>query len=314
MRLLVTGASGFLGRNLLLASDPGSTVFALYRRAGDFPAWLRANGLAHVVPVRCDLSSAVDRAALGPLVGERLDAIVHLAANSDPAVSVRDPRTDLLDGPGSLIGLLTALECNRFVYFSSGAVYDGLSGLVGPDTVLQPTLPYAISKQACERYVRHFRESGRIGSYVIVRFFGAFGPYEPERKIYTRLVRWAVERPDEPFEIRGNGENLIDAMYVSDALRAITLMVGASGDEVVDLGSGAPMTINELVRRAGRILGRPDAPIRHVGSVPEYIRFSTSPVKMAQLYGFTPGVALEEGLVRLRSHLVPAVAGSEAKR
>ena len=72
---------------------------------------------------------------------------------------------------------------------------------VGPDTVLRPTLPYAISKQACENYVRHFRESGRLGSYVIARFFGAFGPYEPERKIYTRLVRWAMEQPDQPFEI-----------------------------------------------------------------------------------------------------------------
>jgi nucleoside-diphosphate-sugar epimerase len=309
VRLLVTGASGFLGRNLVLASDPASTVFALYRRAGDFPGWLRANGLAHVVPVRCDLSSPAEAAALGQTVGTRLDGIVHLAANGDPAVSVRDPRADLQDGPGSLIGLLTAVTCDRLVYFSSGAVYDGLSGLVGPETELRPTLPYAISKQATEQYVRHFRESGRVGSYVIARFFGAYGPYEPDRKIYTRLVRWAADTPDQPFEIRGNGENLIDAMYVSDAVRAIALMLsGGGGDEIVDLGSGAPMTINDLVVRAGRILGGIEAQIRHVGSVPEYIRFSTSPAKMARLFGFTPGVALEEGLVRLRSHLAPAGA------
>ena len=304
MRLLITGASGFIGRNLLLATDPGWTVFALYRRATGFPEWLRANQLAHVEPLRGDLAKVEEAQAIGRTLRGSVDAIVHLAANGDPAVSVREPLGDLINGPGALIALLTSLECDRFVYFSSGAVYDGLKGLVGPETAVNPTLPYAISKLSCEHYVRHFREAGRIGSYVIVRFFGAYGPYEPERKIYTRLVRWGVESSSEPFDIRGNGENLIDAMYVSDAARAILLMVRAtSADEVVDLGSGAPMTINDLVIRACRILGRSNARIRHVGGVPEYIQFSTSTDKMERLYGFRPAVTLDEGLMRLRSHL-----------
>jgi UDP-glucose 4-epimerase len=305
----VTGASGFLGRNLLLGTDPEWVVFALYRRSADFPAWVRANCLAHVVPVRCDLSSPEDTRTLGRELGGRTDVIVHLAANGDPAYSVRDPRGDLLDGPVSLVTLLRSVACDRLVYFSSGAVYDGLEGLVGPETPVKPTLPYAISKLACERYVQHFKSEGQISSYVIVRFFGAYGRYEPERKLFTRLVRWAGDASGSPFEVRGDGENLIDALHVDDVVRAIRLMVVAGdANHVVDLSSGAPLTINELVNRASLILGRPEGRMRHSGTVPEYIRFSVSSDRMRRLYSFEPTIELEDGLLRLKAHLEPEEA------
>lgn len=309
MRLLVTGASGFIGRNLLLGTDPDWVVFALYRRSADFPDWVRASGLAHVVPIRCDLASLNDAESLGRQLGGRTDVIVHLAANGDPAYSVREPRGDLVDGPVSLVTLLRAVACSRLVYFSSGAVYDGLEGLVGPETPVEPILPYAISKFACERYVQHFRSEGQISGYVIVRFFGAYGRYEPERKLFTRLVRWAGDASGRPFEIRGDGENLIDALHVDDVVRAIRLMMVAGGaDQVVDLSSGAPLTINALVKRASHILGRPEGRIRHAGTVPEYIRFSVSPERMRRLYGFEPAIDLEDGLLRLKAHLEPEEA------
>lgn len=306
MRLLVTGASGFIGRNLLLGTDPDWAVFALYRRSADFPEWVREKRLAHVVPIRCDLTRPEDAQVLARELGGQTDGIVHLAANGDPVCSVRDPRGDLLDGPVGLVTLLTAVACDRFVYFSSGAVYDGLEGLVGPETPVEPTLPYAISKFACERYVQHFRSEGQISSYVIVRFFGAYGRYEPERKLFTRLVRWAGDASGSPFEVRGDGENLIDALHVDDVVRAIRLMMVAGvANHVVDLSSGAPLTINELVNRASLILGRPEGRIRHAGTVPEYIRFSVSPDRMRRLYSFEPAIELEEGLLRLKAHLVP---------
>ncbi|HJN42770.1 MAG TPA: NAD(P)-dependent oxidoreductase [Vicinamibacterales bacterium] len=306
MRLLVTGASGFVGRNLLLGTDSDWVVFAIYRRSTDFPAWVRANGLGHVVPIKCDLAIQEDVVALGRQLGGRTDVIVHLAANGDPAYSVRDPRGDLLDGPVSLVTLLTSVACDRLVYFSSGAVYDGLEGLVGPETPVEPTLPYAISKFACERYVQHFRSEGQISSYVIVRFFGAYGRYEPERKLFTRLVRWAGDASGSPFEVRGDGENLIDALHVDDLVRAVRLMMVAGvANHVVDLSSGAPLTINELVNRASLILGRPEGRIRHADTVPEYIRFSVSPDRMRRLYGFEPAIELEDGLLRLKAHLEP---------
>lgn len=304
MRLLVTGASGFLGRNFLLASDRTWNIEAVYHNAVDFPAFVMGRGLHHVRPHRCDLSSAPDVRGLADTLSERFDSILYLAANSDPALSAVDPGTDLAAGPVALVNLLSTFRCGRLVYLSSGAVYDGLRGEVGPDAPVAPRLPYAISKLACEHYVRWFRHAERVGSFVILRFFGAYGPLEPPRKIYTRLVRWAANGAQEPFEIRGDGKNRIDAMYVGDAVRGIKKVITSdTSDHVVDFASATPVTINELVEQAARILGVNQPRIAHVGSVPEYIEFFVSSQKMKHLFDFSPHVPLEEGLLRLKEHL-----------
>lgn len=304
MRLLVTGASGFLGRNFLLASDRTWSIEAVYHNAADFPAFVTGRGLHHIRVHRCDLSSAPNVRALADTLPERFDSILYLAANSDPALSAVDPGTDLAAGPVALVNLLSTCRCRRLVYFSSGAVYDGLRGEVGPDMLVAPRLPYAISKLACEHYARWFRHTGRVDSFVILRFFGAYGPFEPPRKIYTRLVQWAADGAQEPFQIRGDGRNRIAAMYVADAVRGIGKVLSSGvSDHVVDFASPTPLTINELVDRAGRILGIDRPRIAHVGSVPEYNEFFVSNRQMQQLFSFSPQVPLEDGLLYLKEHL-----------
>lgn len=305
MDLLVTGASGFIGKNVLLGKDPAWRTYAMYHADAEFQDFVRMHGLKGVHPVRCDLSSRTAVESLRGTLPDRFDAVLHLASNGDPAASAANPEDDLRRGPLATVNLLSAFGCDKFVYFSSGAVYDGHRGLVGPDTVLNPTLPYAISKQASEQYIKSFRKKGRIGAYTIVRFFGAYGPHEPARKIYTKLVRFAMTAaPEASFEVRGNGRNMIDAMYVGDTVSAITRMLRSDvRDEVVDLGTGAPTSINELVSRAMQVLGRPDVGIKHVGEVPEYIEFKISPERMARLFDFRPTIPLEQGLLRLKEHL-----------
>src|SRR5207253_3027359 len=132
------------------------------------------------------LETAVRR--LGQLAG-RADAALYLAANSDPAASAERPRWDLESNTVGLVNFLESCAVDHLVYVSSGAVYDGLIGPVSPASPVAPRLPYAISKLASEQYVRFFSERRRsVGSFIIVRFFGAYGPYEPARKITTRWL------------------------------------------------------------------------------------------------------------------------------
>ena len=302
MKLLVTGASGFLGRNLLLGLPAGIDVTAVYRSAA-FPPFLAASRLEHVTALRADLSQpegAAVVAAAGPF-----DACVFLAANGDPALSVERPAFDLVSNCVSLVNLLERCSFGRLVFLSSGAVYDGLEGPVSPESCPRPRLPYAVSKLAAEGYVRHFCRQGTVERAAIIRFFGAYGPHEPSRKVYSRLVRRFGIEGGNRFTIRGDGTNLIDAMYVSETVRALLLVMAAPPPDrmVLDLYSGTPLTLTDLVRRAAAVFGvAPE--IDYEGEVPERIDFHSVDRTMAERFAFTPSVDLESGLVRLRDHLL----------
>jgi UDP-glucose 4-epimerase len=307
MRLLVTGAAGFLGKNALLALPSSWEVVALYRAPGDaLDTFCSACGLAHVRSIACDLTDAAQMDAVARLVGEHFDACLFLASNTSIPGSLADPAGDLRS---NVLGLLYTLErwrIGHLVYLSSGAVYHGLPDLVGPEARVAPTLPYAISKLAAEHYIASYaRYRGTPARATIVRFFGAYGPFEPPRKLYTRLVRrFAIERNPE-FTVLGDGDNYIDAMYVDDAMRALRALLDqppASGVETVDLGVGGRETVSQVVLRAARAFDL-EPRILHQGEAAEYITFYVDPERFGARYGVRPEVPLEEGLRRLEAHL-----------
>lgn len=306
MRLLVTGASGFIGRNVLLRAPRDWQVLAQYHRTPLEP-FLRLHGLNHVTPLACDLLDTDAIKTLSASAGA-VDAVLYLAANGDPALSAEQPSLDLALNTTALVNFLEHVRASHLVYVSSGAVYDGLRGEVTPATAVAPRLPYAISKLACEHYVRFFAERRRsIGSYVNVRFFGAYGPHEAPRKITTKWLR-AVIAGQREFTLRGNGENLIDFMYVDDAVDGLLSLVRAAGRSLtVDFASGTPVTINALVAEMAKACGVA-VTVRHQGHTEEFIEFRSADRTMRDQLGFTTRVSLEEGLRKLRMHLSEASA------
>jgi UDP-glucose 4-epimerase len=303
VRLLVTGASGFIGRNVLVRAPRDWSIAALYHESRDLPAFIEREGLTHVRAVACDLTDAASvetaRAAAGTV-----DAALYLAANGDPAAAARDPLRDLRLNTVAPLTFLEHWPVPHFVYVSSGAVYDGLPGIVTPSTPVKPRLPYAISKLAAEQYIASFSERRRTpASYVNVRFFGAYGPYEPLRKITTRFLT-ALRRGEQTFTLRGDGRNLIDFMYVEDAVDGFLRLVQAPQDTrmTIDFASGRPTSIADLVRAMADAVGRP-VTIACDGHTEEYIEFRSGDRTMAERFGFTPRISFEDGFRRLDAFL-----------
>jgi nucleoside-diphosphate-sugar epimerase len=303
VRLVVTGASGFIGRNVLLRAPRDWVIHATYHSTTDLAAFVREHGLENVTPVRCNLLDEQDVRALAETIGGRPDAMLYLAANGDPAASAERVRWDL---ESNTVGFVTCLEhcpAGHVVYVSSGAVYDGASGEVTPATPVAPRLPYAISKLASEQYLRFFCEQrGTVGSYVNVRFFGAYGPYEAPRKITTRWLT-AMAGGQREFVVRGDGRNLIDFMYVDDAVDGFLALVKARGTRLtVDFASGTPVSVNDIVRTMASVL-QADVTIRHEGQVAEYIEFRSADPTMREQFRVAPRVTFEDGLRRLAAFL-----------
>jgi UDP-glucose 4-epimerase len=299
MKVIVTGASGFLGRNVLLRAPRAWQVVAL-SHTSPLDGFVAEHRLDHVAPMRCDLRNAEDVTAAVKVVGGEADAVLYLAANGDPAASAERPRWDLESNAIALVTFLERCSAGHVVFVSSGAVYDGLVGDVTPATPVAPRLPYAISKLASEHYLRFFAERrGSVGSYINVRFFGAYGPYEADRKITTRWLR-AMSQGQREFVIRGDGRNLIDFMYVDDAVDGFLELLTARGTSAtVDFASGTPATIDEVVYSMARAL-RIDVTIRHEGEVPEYIQFRTVDTTMRDRFGVRPTIPFDDGFARFQ--------------
>ncbi len=304
MKIIVPGASGFVGRNFILQTPSDWDVYAIYNNSQDFPAFIKDHELEHVRAISCDFTNEEQLNDLSKIIGSHCEACVYFLANGNPALSTQDPILDLSQNTLALLGFLKTFTINRFIYFSSGAVYDKLSGPVTPQSAVDPHLPYAISKLASEQYIKFFAARETIKEYIILRFFGCFGPYEPDRKIYTKLVKnFCIDQKNE-FTVTGDGQNLIDAMYVDDTIAGIFKVLDSPHkNKVVDFCSARPLTIDNLVKLAASVFDRTNVNVVHQGAVPEYIDFQASPEEMQNLFDFKPQISLEEGFKKLAKHL-----------
>jgi UDP-glucose 4-epimerase len=305
MKVLLVGASGFLGRNILLRTPSEWHVFGVYRSNEHFPLFLRNKRLLNVTPIQSFLSNDDSIKRLRSVTGGGVDVCIMVWGNSDIALSADSPLFDLHANLIPLLNILESVDIHRFVFVSSGAVYLGNAGLVNESSPTNPSVPYGVSKLASELYIKSFVQHRQQSmQYVIARFFGAFGPYEPARKIYTNLVKLFALKGERTFRIRGDGTNLIDAMYVSDAVEGILRMATMEAENVtVNFAVGHPISIRDLVHRAAAVFGIQDVEIISDGFTHEPISFVADTSLMKRHFGFDPTVSLEDGIVLLYNHL-----------
>ena len=133
MRVIVTGASGFIGRHVLLRAPREWDVVAVWHTTPGLDAFVAEHRLTRVRTVQCDLADEAAVRALAAQAG-RADAALYLAANGDPAASAERPRWDLVSNTLAPLTFLEHCPVGHLVYLSSGAVYDGIIGAVSPST------------------------------------------------------------------------------------------------------------------------------------------------------------------------------------
>lgn len=294
MNVLIVGASGFIGKNLLLKLPRDWNVFGTYNTNKNFINFLKEKNLENVLPIKCDFT---DQAQIKNRVGslKEIDVCIYLAANTNVGEMVNDPIIDMNSNIAPLLNFMKFYNGGKLIFLSSGAVYMGHAGQISPDVKIEPTIPYSISKYTCEQYIKFFCNNKKMfDDYVIMRFFGAYGPYEPKRKISTKLIEKIMDGKGE-FTVFGDGRNYIDFMYIDDATSGIMAVIESDKTNMtLDFCSGNPLTINELVKNVGKIFNS-DIKIKHEGLSQEYITFYASPTMMYRLFNFKSKISIEEG-------------------
>lgn len=297
---LVTGATGFIGRNLVARLVQLDSIVRVLRRT---PRETRSNPFP-VVDIVADLS---DRAALIDAM-EGVDVVYHLAGVGSPS-SPEEQYPEIIDTnvTGTLNVLLAAADAGvrRVVAASSASVYGRISSpALSEDMVSQPVSLYAISKQATESMCAMVHHSRGLET-VALRYFSVYGPGEDPDGTSTRLIPSLHRRlaTHQPIILFGDGKQTRDFVHVDDVVTA-TIQAGSAralGREVINVGSGHAVSVGDVVSILSKHM-ETSSEIRFEPERPYEIRHSVANIAKARnLLGFTPERSFSRAMELLAS-------------
>lgn len=305
MRVLVTGAAGFIGSHLVdrLLADGHEVVGVDDLSSGgraNLPATDTGTASApagffrfHCADVRCpELVELVE--------AERPQVLCHLAAQVSVARSVAAP---LDDAQANVLGTVTALEAarragaRRVVFASSVAVYGIPPALpVGPDTRTDPRSPYAAAKLSGETYLRTYRALHGIEG-VTLTLANVYGPRQtPDGEagvvsIFTdRLLR------GEPTQTFGTGTQTRDYVYVVDVADAFARACLGRTHGRFNIGTGVQTSDVQLHRTVAEAAGSTQEPAPAPPRPGDLPAMAVDPVPARTGLGWRPGTGLSDGL------------------
>ncbi|KMS77326.1 dTDP-glucose 4,6-dehydratase [Streptomyces viridochromogenes] len=302
MRLMVTGAAGFIGshyvRTLLDGGYPGYehadvTVVDKLTYAGN-----RANlplgdpRLTFVQGDVCDLDLLLDL-----LPGH--DAVVHFAAESHVDRSLRSAAAFVRTNAGgtqTLLDACVARGVQRVVHVSTDEVYGAIGeGSWTEESPLLPNSPYAASKAASDLVARAvWRTHGLDVS--VTRCCNNYGPYQHPEKLIPRFVTGLLQGSRLP--LYGDGRNVREWLHVDDHCRAVHLVLtrGRAG-EIYNVGGGEERTNRQVTQSLLGLLGADWSSVEQVADRKGHdLRYSLDDSKIRDELGYAPRITFEEGL------------------
>jgi UDP-glucuronate 4-epimerase len=307
VRVLVTGAAGFIGSHLVerLAERGDEVVGVDNFDETLYPAAIKeatCAELARLARFRLERADFVEPGVAERLCAEGPDAIVHLGALAGVRPSLAQPlryqRTNV-EGTLRLLEAARAQAVGRFVLASSSSVYGSQASVpfTESDPADRPESPYAATKRATELLGATWARRYGMG-VVALRFFTVYGPRgRPEMAIaaFAHAIAAGEEVP-----LFGDGSTSRDYTYIDDIVDGVMAALDrchpGADYRVYNLGNSRPVTLSRLVELLEQRVGRP-ARRRHLplqpGDVPRtYADLSRSRADL----GYAPRVPLEQGL------------------
>ncbi len=284
MKILVTGANGFVGTKLIQSLSKENEVYCISRRED--------SGTSHpkIRWIQQDLSKKIDCSVFP----EKIDSIVHLAQSRhyrefpEKALDifyVNDSSTLQLLDYGRKAGI------RSFVFASTGGVYAATSGLMREDSPLNPHGFYPLSKYIAERLVQSYAP---YFSTSILRLFFIYGEGQANMLI-PNLIRSVKD--GRPVILNSETGIKITPTHVSDVVRAIGEAIKVEGHEIINVSGDEVVSIAEIARTIGEILTI--QPKYEYTPNPNAMDFIVDNRKMKDLLGIVPEVPFREGLERM---------------
>jgi UDP-glucuronate 4-epimerase len=305
MKILVTGAAGFIGYHVASRLlDEGCQVTGLDNLNSYYDPNLKKARLARLQTHRQFeflLMDLLDRDSLESLFARHdFDLVIHLAAQAGVRYSSENPQAYV---DANVTGFLTILEgCRRgrvghLLYASSSSVYGGNSKTpfaVG-DAVDHPVSLYAATKKANELMAHCYTHLYGIPATGL-RFFTVYGPWSRPDMAPYRFAKAILA--GEPIDIYNHGSMERDFTYVDDIVEALVRVarLPPGGYRLFNIGSSSPVPLLEFVSELEDALGKPA--IKHFLPMQpgDVISTHADVEDLVRLTGYRPSTPLRDGV------------------
>lgn len=292
MKVLVTGAAGFIGSHAVRALlDRGHPVRAVVRPGGD--AARIADRAGAVETAACDLWSApaseLERLCAG------CETVLHAAWYAVPGLYLAARENlDCAAGSLRLLEAAAAAGVRRAVFVGSCFEYDFDAGYLDEESAVGPGSLYAASKLAV-RYQGEQRAKLLGVEFAWARLFYQYGPHEDARRLVPAVIRALLQ--GQPVDVT-RGLQVRDFLHVADVGAALAEIAAGGLAGVVNVGSGDPVTVRRVVETLETLVGarglvrfgaRPDNP-----TDPPFVCANIQKLRAGT--GWTPAYDLVRGL------------------
>jgi len=297
--ILVTGAAGLIGSAVAKRlHERGARVVA----ADDFSLGTWKDEQPNLIWEPLDVAEADFSARLA---SHRIEAVVHCAAHPG-GKSLQEPSANVRV---NALGSMRLFEwCARakvpVVYLSSSAVYgEQPAAPIAEQAPLKPGTIYAACKVACEQFLR-ILEAGYGLRWTVLRLFATYGSgHRPSAHQGIVNVMLTQLLAGDRLIVRGSLERVRDLVYVDDAAQAIVacLFNEATRGQILNVGTGVPVTIRELIAALCETLGKRLSDVEVTEAEPTVgdPHYSVADVSALARAGVVARIGLREGLERL---------------
>jgi len=308
MRILVTGAAGFIGSHLAEALVGRGDDVVGFDNFDPFydPAIKRGNvaSLAEADGFRLVEGDLRDLGAVeGVFADGSFDVVVHLGARAGVRASLEDPPGYVeanVTGTARLLEAIRASGAGGHVFASSSSVYGNRANVPfrEDDRVDRPVSPYAATKKAGEEMCHVYAELFGVRT-VCLRFFTVYGPRQRPEMAIHKFVRRILA--GDPIPVFGDGSMERDFTYVDDIVAGVVRAIDRVADieyEIVNLGNSAPVSLAGLIERIGEACGVEPVIDRRPVPPGDVRRTCADVTRAGELLDWAPTTPLGEGLAR----------------